>query len=59
MLLKESQLLSRFYTFRDDPHMQILSHADHRADDTGVIRIHCAAGHKRPIDLQRVNGKAF
>jgi hypothetical protein len=38
-VLKESELFRRLYTFCDNSHVQILPHANDRADDAGVVGI--------------------
>src|SRR5450755_4270775 len=49
VLLKEYELLLCFHTFRYDPHMQTFPHADHRADDTGVVGIRSEVAHERLV----------
>jgi hypothetical protein len=39
--------------------MQALPHADHRGDDTGVVRIRREIAHERLVDLQGVDRKAL
>jgi hypothetical protein len=38
-VLKESELVVRLYTFCDNSHVQILPHANDRADDAGIVGI--------------------
>jgi hypothetical protein len=38
-VLKKGELRVRLYTFCDNSHVQILPHADDRADDAGIVRI--------------------
>jgi len=38
-VLKESELVVRLYSFCDNSHVQILPHANDRADDAGIVGI--------------------
>src|SRR6266700_4056338 len=57
-LLKGCELLRRFHAFRDDLHVQILTHANQRANDIGIFRIRGDAVHEGPINLERIDRKA-
>src|ERR1700694_3666224 len=59
MVLKECELLARLYTFRDNPHVQILTHANHCADYACIVSIRSDRAHECPVDLQRVYRKAL
>src|SRR5258706_14087885 len=49
LLLKEGKLFSRFHTLRHDPLMQTFAHADHGADDAGVVRVRGEIAHEGMI----------
>ncbi len=57
VLLKKSYLISCFHTFRHNPHMQTLPHADHRVDDTGIVSIGSEIAHERLINLLSIDRK--
>ena len=59
VLLKKNQLIPCFHTFRHNPHMQTFPHANHGADDTGIVSIRSEIAHEGLIDFQSIDRKAL
>ena len=55
---KASVLLGCFHAFGNDPFPQTLAHADHGADDIGIVRVGDHPVDKRLIDFERVDRKS-
>jgi hypothetical protein len=55
--LKESKLVLRFHTFRDDSLLETSPHVDYRADDGGIFAPRIDFLHERLVYLQGVDWK--
>ncbi len=53
--LKECELLTLFYAFRDNSFLQGFAHAHHRTEECGVVSTGANLVHKRLIDLQGID----
>ena len=59
MRSKECQILSRLHSFRDDPQVEALAHADNCNGNGRIVRILTELVYKRPVDFQCIERKLF